>query len=143
MPKPVLSDSLFNADDVATAVLAEANLQITNSNLGVTDKSSLFTIQSGWNANVLEAYSFNGFMFVSSYFTHAGSTPANEETIWYINDSNFHPSQEVLMPSISHQGDYALSIKFQTDGNVKVRMPVNAGADTTWYGIINGWYRFA
>ena len=46
MPKPVLSDSLFNADDVATAILDEANLQVTNQNLGVTDITSSFVINS-------------------------------------------------------------------------------------------------
>lgn len=142
MPKPVLSDSLFNADDVATAILSEANLSIANSLLGVTDRSSLFNTQSGWTTHNLNVYSFNGFMFFMAEFQHNGGLPTSHENIWVINDSNYYPIENSYMPTISYEGDTASTIYFKTDGDIQILYPVEGGSNTNWYGIINGWYRF-
>ena len=65
MPKPVLSDSLFNADDVATAILSEANLQVANSDLGVTDITSSFVRDSNWVSSLGndKCFKFMDFVF--------------------------------------------------------------------------------
>lgn len=75
MPRPVLSETTFNSDNVATSILQQANLQIANSNLGVSDISSHFTVQSGWAAYNEHFLFFNGFVWWSGYYIHAGSTP--------------------------------------------------------------------
>ena len=90
MPKPVLSDSLFNADDVATAILSEANLQVTNQDLGVTDISSAFVLSTNWNTwQGHRAYKFNGFVFIWMG-TYKGSSASNGEVWMTINNSDFY-----------------------------------------------------
>jgi hypothetical protein len=143
MPKPVLSDSLFNADDVATAVLAEANLQVTNQDLGVTSHgSSIATLSSGWGHQVTaNFYSFNGFMFFSFVCEHAGGSPAHAETFLTINDSDYYPIADFSCPSISYQGDNAYRIQINTSGEFKVLDPGNSGA-SSFYICCNAHYRF-
>lgn len=143
MPKPVLSDSLFNADDVATAILSEANLQVTNNDLGVVDRSSLFVIDnSNGTISDVKAYSFNGFMFAQAFLNFSGYTPGNEDVLAEITDSNFHPSYEVIFSGNSYQGDSSTYGKIKTNGKIIVVYPVNAG-DSTWRMVMNCWYRFA
>jgi len=142
MSKPILSELEYNASDVASAILSKADLSVTNEDLGVTDRSSLFTIQAGWSSGDLSAYSFNGFMFISAYFSHSGGEPDNGETVWVISDSDFFPTELISMPSISYEGDNALRMQFQTDGDVTVSWATDTGSSSTWYGCINGFYRF-
>ena len=127
MPKPVLSDSLFNADDVATRVLQEANLQVSNNQLGVYDRSSIFVVESGITTNQLKCYSFNGFMFYSIYLNHFGSTPSNGEKMIQISDSNFYPNDQYSAPTSAHQGDTAERTKWTTDGQFQIHNPVPQG----------------
>ena len=145
MPKPVLSDSLFNADDVATAVLSEANLQVTNNQLGVTDKSSIFSKSSGFNDNghSIIAHSFNGFMFVSFNVVTAGAldTNYNEHTIYTITDSNFYPETMTSAPTAGFEGDIAYTIKFNTSGTIVLSYPTNAGG-SGFHAVVNCFYRF-
>lgn len=142
MPKPVLSDSLFNADDVATAVLAEANLQIANSNLGVTDVSSNFVRDSAWSHwNVCGAFKFNGFVFLylSAYYT--GSDVNGNRTVFTINDPNLYPFEDVHFPVIAYQGDSASNIGIQSStGGVVLGSPLNQGS-SDFYMTFNGFYR--
>jgi|TARA_A100001015_G_scaffold57707_1_gene63516 hypothetical protein len=143
MPKPILSDSLFNADDVATAILNEANLQIANSNLQVVNRTSLFSPQNGYTVPTdtsSGAYSFNGFMFVNFRLEKTGSDSTS--ACFIITDSNFYPSVLTTMPTISHEGDRANYVEFDTNGNVNVSIPSDQGGDT-FHVIINGWYRYA
>ena len=142
MPKPVLSDSLFNADDVATAVLSEANLQITNQNLGVTDRSSIFVKQSTIDTlSFVKAFDFNGFMFLQ-LFMFKSSLPSSATDLVIINDSNFYLSYDAYGPIVSYQGDVASFVKITTSGGIQVIDPTSAG-DSLWRGTINMWYRFA
>lgn len=141
MSKPILSELEYNASDVASAILSAADLSVTNEDLGVTDRSGIFDIDAAWSASTKIAYSFNGFMFVNFAVT-IGSTPSTAvDDIATINDSDFYPITEAVFPTISHQGDYALNIRIQTGGTVQVVWASNPG-DATWYGIINGFYRY-
>lgn len=142
MPKPVLSDSLFNADDVATAVLAQANLQITNQSLGVTDISNIFVNQSGWSdhSHATRAYHFNGFVFLNINLQHPGGTPSQGETCISITDSNYHPGVAFTFATISYEGDYANNINITTSGEIKVSWPGNLGS-SNYYIVCNGFYR--
>lgn len=142
MPKPVLSDSLFNAGDVATAVLAEANLQVTNNDLGVVDRSSLWSYGTGFaNSNHgIRAYSFNGFMFISINCTST-STPSNGATVIQISDSDFYSNEKLSAPTVSYQGDLAYTLEINTSGTVNVLLPTNVSA-VEYYIVANFWYRF-
>tara|TARA_R100000278_G_scaffold4613_1_gene7698 strand:+ start:353 stop:781 length:429 start_codon:yes stop_codon:yes gene_type:complete len=140
MPKPVLSDSLFNADDVATAILSEANLQVANSNLGVTDISSSFVLNSNtWSQTNPHMYYFNGFVFVSAYLS-TSSTPATNTVIWNISDPSYRPISTYSFPATGYQGDVPSQIEFRISGEVVVKDPVNVSS-STYYNTINGWYR--
>ena len=141
MPKPVLSDSLFNADDVATAVLAEANLQIANSAIGVTDVSSNFVIDSAWNSwNERGAFKFNGFVFLYLNAYYTGSDVNSDRTIFTISDSNLYPSEDTPFPTVSYQGDTASNVVIKTTGSVDLGSPLNQGSGD-FYMTINGFYR--
>ena len=142
MPKPVLSDSLFNADDVATAVLQEANLQVTNSDLGVVDRTSLFIKTSDIDTFTnVKAYSFNGFMFLQAILIKDNSSPAQHTDLAYINDSDFYPLYEVKFSTTSYQGDSTYNGYITTGGKIRVEGPSNEG-DVHWRGVFNCWYRF-
>lgn len=142
MPKPVLSDSLFNADDVATAVLAEANLQIANSDLGVADITSSFVRNSNWSSYRYDkVFKFMGFVFFSLGAVKT-STPSDLEVIWTISDSALHPSDQYHTNSITYQGDFSNLIEIKTNGEIPVRDPVQgSGSDASFRVLINGWYR--
>ena len=143
MPKPILSDSLFNADDVATAILNKANLEITNSQLGVTDQSSILSYATGWNdaesSVVKQLYSFNGFAFISISCLHVG-TPTDGETILTITDSNYHPIKKTTFVS-SAQGDTTLYIAANTNGNITISTPNVLGSGMSV--VFNGFYRYS
>ena len=142
MPKPVLSDSLFNADDVASAVLAEANLQIANSDLNVVDITSSFVRDSSWTVLMYQkVFKFMGFVFynLGAYKT---SFPNSGDAIWSISDSNYHPSQVYHTNTITKHADYANVIEIQTNGNIVIADPGQfSGTDANFRVVINGWYR--
>lgn len=136
MPKPVLSDSLFNADDVAEAVLDEANLQITNNQLGVSDISSSFTLQSGFLWTNPHVLFFNGFVFFSGYFKHGGGTPINQETFVTIDHSGYRPSNNFSTNGVGYQADTGNHILIKTNGNIEIHDPTNQG-NSDFYFTIN------
>tara|TARA_B100000424_G_scaffold53615_1_gene38424 strand:- start:565 stop:984 length:420 start_codon:yes stop_codon:yes gene_type:complete len=138
MPKPVLSDSLFNADDVATAILNKANLSITNQDLGVVDITDLITATSPANIGNTAFYTFNGFAFIC--FTFDIPNSVNMTNIGSIK-SGYEPIKRHVFPSISYQGDSANYVVLQTNGNVETSLIQNVG-DSHYYGVINGFYRF-
>ena len=142
MPKPILSDSLFNADDVATAVLSKANLQITNSQLGVIDISASISYTSGWQNELHSpiAYYFNGFVFININCVHVGGTPGSTEALATISDSTYIPSGTVSFPSIGYQGDSNYSIIIDSNGDIKQYTPQNLG-NVNHYVVFNGFYR--
>ena len=119
MPKPVLSDSLFNADDVATAVLNEADLQIASSDLGVTDISSSFIRGSNNSSyqNDTQCFLFMGFVFYS-LAGQFSSTPSDGEVFFSINNSNYYPAVQYHGTSITYQGDVVNYIRIKTNGDL-------------------------
>lgn len=145
MPKPILSDSLFNADDVAEAILSKANLSITNENLGVSDITSSFVLNSNWNAWMTDkCFIFNGFVFVtlSAYISGSSShLSATITNIYTINNSDYYPAYEANLVTASYQGDTAMSIKATTTGEINVAYPNNVGGDTNFHVVVNGFYR--
>ena len=142
MPKPILSDSLFNAEDVATAILNKANLQIANNSLAVTDITNKFDrgstdISPDNNNNV--AYHFMGFVFLDLYcsFSLTGNV-----TIFTINDSAYFPNVIYRSNSISYQQDSVNALLVKPDGNIiadSVHVP--SGSDSTHRINLNMWYR--
>ena len=139
MPKPILSDSLFNAEDVATAIVNEANLQITNENLGVTTVTDLVTLISGYTMTEIVSYAFNGFMFVSMH--GYGSPISHGFKIGDIN-TNYTPIADTFFPVISVGPDSATLLQFKTNDTITVNGPDNMGS-SNWYFTINGFYRYA
>lgn len=139
MPKPVLSDSLFNADDVATAVLAEANLQITNDNLGVSVISSIHSLEPGWSVSSFRLIYFNGFVYWSGLYSHAGGIPNNGEVFAVINDADYRPTDDYVFPSTGYQADSNYRIRVATNGNIIVDDPVNQG-QANYYIVVNGFW---
>ena len=143
MPKPVLSDSLFNADDVATAILDSAELSVTNQDFAVTDRTSLFqkhsTNISSWNN--CKAYSFNGFMFLQGVLVMTNGVPSAKIDLISITDSVFFPDYKAVFTAASKEGDGSYNGIITTTGKIQVEEPVSSG-DIHWRGIINCWYRF-
>lgn len=143
MPKPVLSDSLFNADDVATAVLAEANLQITNSDLGVVNRSTEFSYGAGFSTNNHDpvAYSFNGFMFVSLNCKKQSNLQSGDVVV-QVSNSDYRPITRTSSSIVSHEGDLAFCLDIKTSGNIEVSIPVNPGG-STFHIATQFFYRYA
>lgn len=142
MPKPVLSDSLYNANDVAEAVLNKANLQIANENLGVVDRTSLFTVQSSMTAiGDYQFYSFNGFMFCNFALARSGGPPATHDPILSCSNTNFYPVKSTTFPTVGRDGDTAYYCYIDNTGSFKLDIPHNVG-NTNYYVVVNGWYRF-
>lgn len=143
MPKPILSDSLFNADDVATAILNEANLQIANENLAVTDVSSNFVPTSANSAQTSEnhCYKFNGFVFMNLYAVLDGPTSGAHE-LFHVNDSALYPNFVYYYNQISYQRDTSEFIEIDTNGIIRaVGINPGSGSDTAFRVFINGFYR--
>ena len=143
MSKPILSELEYNADDVASAILSKADLSITNDNLGVTDVSSSYTLQSGWTneINPLIAYRFMGFIFLNISVSHSGGSPSDQESIYSIDDDDFKPADVQSFPTVGHSRDLAYGVVVHTDGNIKIYYPDNPSGDATFYVTVNGWYR--
>ena len=142
MPKPILSDSLFNADDVATAIVNEANLQIANSSLQVTDVTDKFTRQTDINPSEDKdvCFKFMGFVFVNLSCMKT-SMPSHGTGLWLM-DSSIIPSQDYHMTSITHQADFAHMIVIGSTGHIVISQPGQfSGTDDTFRIVINGWYR--
>ena len=132
MPKPVLSDSLFNANDVATAVLDFAELSVTNQDFAVTDISSSFTKNSNFvyeSGTALNAFSFNGFVFLS-FVMYTSTSVSTDDTIMTITESNYFPDRTYVTNSVSFEGDTVNFVTINTDGSMKIKHPHNAGVSS-------------
>ncbi len=141
MSKPILSELEYNADDVASAILQQADLSITNEDLGVTNISSNFVIDSAWNSwDSCGAFKFNGFVFLYLNAYYSGSDLSNNRTVFSINDSDFYPSEDTYFVSCSYQGDSASNVALKSTGTVLIDSPLNEG-DGNFYMVINGFYR--
>ena len=142
MSKPILSELEYNADDVASAILQQADLSIANEDLGVGDISDKFSFQNSYNQWYdFQCYSFMGFVFVSFGCYKNASTVSSGDVIASISDSDYHPSTDMNLQTIGYEGDLAERIYLATDGDIKVAGPVNAGSDNNFYILVNGWYR--
>lgn len=140
MPRPVLSETTFNADNIATSILQQANLQITNDNLGVTDISGFISGASGVNQYTLEAYAFNGFVFFAVEYRHENSVPSSGETLSSITDSTYHPITNFVAPVLGNGGDQGAFIRAESDGDIKIYAPT--GNSGHWFGTVNMWWRY-
>lgn len=141
MPKPVLSDSLFNADDVATAVLGEANLSITNSTFGITDVTSSFAMENNclaWAEDLCLKFQNIVFVNLSAILTFDPSTP--DQKVYSITDSNLRPSDVVYLQSAyTYEGENATYYEIATNGDINIHRADNQG-DTNFRFLMNNWY---
>ena len=122
MSKPILSELEYNANDVASAILQEADLSIANEDLGIVDRTSLFDEQNSYelaSGTYAGAYSFNGFLFVN--FSVDRDQPYAGACL-QCSDSDFYPTVVTTMPTISHEGDRANYVEFDTSGNVNISL---------------------
>ena len=140
MPKPILSELEYNADDVASAILSKADLSITNEDLGVTDQSSILSLGTGVTHGNVNWYSFNGFMFCSGQFS-LDDVPTSGDVMLTVTESEFRPANQTLAPTIALHGDFANGLAFNTDGTVEIWNPENEGW-TAWYCTYNCYYRY-
>lgn len=141
MSKPILSELEYNADNVASAILSQADLSVTNEDLGVTERTSDFIAQSGWTTSQMYIFSFNGFMFFSGSFVHADSVPADGEAFVINSNIDTRPSVAFHLSGGGYQGDTVNFVSINTDGEVTVDSPTGTGA-SSYYLSVNGWYRF-
>ena len=146
MSKPVLSELEYNADDVASAILSTADLSIANDDLGVVDRSSYFTFNSSFwdnSEHSINAFSFNGFMFLNFHIEATQTPPAvSNELLYTITDSDFYPTTLFTLPTSSYQGDTANCVRLQTNGEIRVQSSLNESS-AAFYLLINGFYRYA
>ena len=141
MPKPVLSDSLFNADNVATAILNQANLSVTNQDFAVSTITSEFTVSTGFNMySDSIAYSFNGFVFLAMSFAHPGPGITTNETIFTVSNT-YKAITDTFLVTSSYEGDTAYTVKAKTDGSFIIESPHDIGGSGNFYMTINGFYR--
>ena len=110
------------------------------SSFGVTDKQSIFEVQSICTSSTKLAFAFNGFMFVNLNFA-LGSNPQSGDIAYKITDANFRPTADQFYPTQHYAGDEAQYIQIKTNGDIVAVAPVNPSGG--WNAVINGWYRFA
>ncbi len=127
-----IKDSKINTGAIGNSVTVEGSF-------GVTDRSSLFNASTDATLDIKKAYSFNGFMFINVSGSH--SSPANDDPIFQISNSDFYPTVATTFPSISYQGDYVWNFELKTNGECKMTSPVLSG-DAALYFTINGFYRY-
>jgi len=140
MSKPILSELEYNADDVASAILEQSDLAITNEELGFSDVSSYITKNGSWTDwHDRKALKFQKiiFIYLNGYYS---SVPANDTIIFTIDDADLRPEETVVIPgAYSYEGDNATLYKVKTNGDITVENPISAG-DDTWRFIINATY---
>ena len=139
MSKPILSELEYNADDVASAILSNADLSVTNEDLGVVDVSDQFTIQGDFSEwHTLYAFKFNGFVFLNAslYQDDVSATSGN----LYLMTAAVTPENEYHCGTASHHGDTAEYIKIDNDGYIKYNNMWDQGS-SYWHVLLNCWYR--
>ncbi len=141
MSKPILSELEYNASDVASAILSQADLSVTNQDFAVTDRTTNFTLQSGWTDNGCKMFSFNGFMFLSIFIYHSVDEPSEGEVIFQVDNSDLYPTTDFFFNTISGAGDLANYIKINSSGQLQIFDPIDYG-DSLFRVVTNGFYRF-
>lgn len=140
MPRPVLSETTFNSDNIATSILSQANLQVANSNLGVTDiTSNFFSVQSGWTLEYSNVFTFNSIVFFQLTCPHTG-TPAIAEHFASIQNSDYYPTKSNRFVTSSFEGDTAWHVELTTSGQFKIRDPEDPGSSGLYYIMVTGAY---
>ena len=138
MSKPILSELEYNASDVASAILASADLSVTNQDFGVTDVSSSFVLDSNWTSEYSpQCFAFNGFCFIS--FACKKDNAAHNDVVMNVG-SDYRPESNTPIGSSAHEGDTPKWLLFRTDGVVELNFPENEGG-SDFHLVINGWYR--
>ena len=146
MPKPVLSDSLFNADDVATALVNNYNLAVSNQDFAVTEISSNFSLETGWDSLYVKAFAFNGFVFINLECRHVGASPGTNEHFATNSNSNYFPTVLFTCPSTGWGGDTSDKIKFDTNGELIVSQDGSTAqnpGNADYHIRLNAFYRYA
>ncbi len=141
MSKPILSELEYNASDVASAILAAADLSVTNEDFAVSEVKDDFTLQTGWTATTKQMFTFNGFMFISSHVVHYGDVPDPDEVIYINSNTETRPSENYSFPALGLQGDLANNIVANSSGDIFVSNPEGSG-DASWQVSFNAWYRY-
>lgn len=143
MPKPVLSDSLYNADDVASAIVNNVDLGVINTDLAVTDISDKIVIDSAYSLDQVHlAFKFNNFVFINLNCVMFGGTPTSNDVLYTI-DSGYRPSVDQTAMTVSHQGDLANYIRISSStGEITINNAHEfSGSDNVFRININAWYR--
>lgn len=141
MPKPILSDSLFNADDVATAILNEANLQIASGSLGVSDVSDHFTWTKFFTDSQYQtgrAHKFLNFIIFNYRGGEQFSSLGNYDTIGTMQPG-VRPTRDMSFNHTSHQGESSNTVIFQSNGEIKLDTPYDPG-DSAYRLTLEGIY---
>ena len=97
----------------------------------ITDISSDFTLASDINVNdsAIQAYKFNGFVFLTAGLYHDGDM-SNNDLIATIGSSVNYPATNTVIVSLGHGGDYAHFVKADANGSLRIIHPYNVGANT-------------
>ncbi len=140
MSKPVLSELEYNASDVASAILENADLSVTNQDFGVSEVSDSFDVVTNWtDNNRTKAFKFNGFIYLQ-FSCYKLSAPTNGEQFAEVSDSDLYPDYIVTGPTVSEDGESAHAWELSTDGEFKLVLPHTAG-DSAFRVFIMAWYR--
>ena len=142
MSKPILSELEYNASDVASAILASADLSVTNQDFGVTDITDQIT--AGTDVTLYTdrtiAFSFNGFVFLSVGGYGPSDIATNDVLLTFSN--SYHPSNDYTFTTISHQADSAyVVVAKESDGTFRVIDPINNSGNSFYFGF-NGFFRY-
>lgn len=129
-----------DADTLSDLVDDAPTADVLTLDLSVTDRSSKFSIEAGWNGSI-NAHSFQSLMFFNAIMYHSGGSPNHTETVIQINDSDFYPDTEYGFPTQGFQGDTSHYLTFLTTGEIKIYDPENVGS-STYYLNVNGYYAF-
>lgn len=144
MPRPILSETTFNSDNIATSILQQANLQIANSSLGVTDVSNKFDVYDSSvneDTSAKKCYEFMGFIFINLRPVVANAS--GNVYLYQINDSDYYPDVYYYGNTISYQKDSVNAIViYPTNGIISGdSVDVPSGSDANFRFNINMWYR--
>ena len=137
--KTVLSQTGSDNPILETGTIGN-NVTVEGS-FGVTDISSSFTYDSDFSSwFTLQAWHFNGFVFVTFGAYRAASGMSGTEEI-VLNIANpYRPGTAHYAPTIAYQGDRATYVRFNTDGTVSAFHPTDLG-DSNWYIVVNAFYK--
>ena len=142
--KPTFSQGIANTGTIDAGTIGN-NVTVQGS-FGVTDITDQFTVSGSWltggtyGSDKLKAYHFNGFVFFTMHIYIANTTPSTGAVICTIDNSNYYPANTFSAPTVSHEGDTAMHVQFETDGDITINYAVNAGGGN-FSVLVNCFYR--